>query len=138
MILDTDPVTFGTQNLSFGRPGAPLWHPGGPWGDPGDTWEHKKGDLAIPTCIFMDFRLISGPHFESFSDTVGKNMCFCSCLFPGSFFERFVGLNLDVWVPKTSIWCEMGNKNQVFMEVGILLILGSNFDVFGWLWDQFA
>ena len=65
MILDTDPVTFGTQNLSFGRPGAPLWHPGGPWGDPGDTWEHKKGDLAIQACIFIDFGWISGPHFDS-------------------------------------------------------------------------
>ena len=126
MILDTDPVTFGTQNLSFGKPGAPLWHPGGPWGDPGDTWEHKKGDLAIQACIFIDF----GHHFDSFSDTVGTNRCFFSCLFLGRFFKRFVGLNLDVWVSKTSIWCEMGNKNQVFMEVGILLILRSNFDVF--------
>ena len=131
-------VTLGAQNLSFGKPGAPLWHPGGPWGDPGDTWEHKKGDLAIQARIFIDFELISGPHFESFSDTLGKNRCLFSYFFPGSFFQRFVGLNLDVWVQKTSIWCEKGTKNQVFMEVEILLILGLNFDAFGWLWDQFA
>ena len=85
MILDTDLVAFGTQNLSFGRPGAPLWHPGGPWGDPGDTWEHKKGDLAIQACIFIDFGWISGAHFDSFSDTVGTNRRLFSCLFPGSF-----------------------------------------------------
>ena len=37
IVLDTDTVTFGAQNLSFGRPVAPLWHPGGPWDDPGDN-----------------------------------------------------------------------------------------------------
>jgi hypothetical protein len=54
MILDTDPVTFGTQNLSFGRPGAPLWQPGGPGPDPGapgsrrkETLESRLGFLSI-------------------------------------------------------------------------------------------
>ena len=46
MILDTDPVTFGTQNLSFGRPGAPLWHPGGPGADPGAPGSRRKDTLG--------------------------------------------------------------------------------------------
>ena len=91
MILDTDLVSFGTQNLSFGRPGAPLWHPGGPWGDPGDTWEHKKGDLGIQACIFIDFGWISGPHFDSFSGTLDNNRCF----FHACFQVIFV---YDCWV----------------------------------------
>ena len=46
MILDTDTVTFGAQNLSFGSPGAPLWHPGGPWDDPGAPGKTRKEILG--------------------------------------------------------------------------------------------
>ncbi len=46
MILDTDTVTFGAQNLSFGSPGAPLWHPGGPWDDPGTPGNTSKETLG--------------------------------------------------------------------------------------------
>ena len=67
---------FWYPNLSFGRPGAPLWHPGGPWDDPGDTWEHKKGDLGIQACIFIDFGWILGPHSERFSGTLDQHRVF--------------------------------------------------------------
>ena len=94
MICDPDPVTFGTQNLSFGRPGAPLWHPGGPWDDPGDTWEHKKGDLGIQACILIDFGWISGPHLESFSDTLSKNRCLFHVCFQVVFLNDLLVLIL--------------------------------------------
>ena len=145
-------VTFLTNNYDFGHGSCHFWYPKSviwqawcstlaPWGTTGrsrGTWEQKKGDLGIQAWILIDFGWISGSHFESFSVTLNQNRCFFSCLFPGHFSKRFWGLNLDVWVPKTSIWCEMGCKNQVFIEVGILLMLKLNFDVFGWPWDQFS
>ena len=116
---------------------AGLEHNLTPWGTMGrsrDSWEDTKGHLGVQTWIFIDFLWISGPHFESFSGTLNKNRCFFSCLFPGHFSKRFWGLNLDV----SSIWCERDCKNQVSIEVGILLILRLTFDVFGWPWDQFS
>ena len=62
MILDTDPVTFGTQNLSFGRPGAPLWHPGGPWADPGAPGSRRKETLGSR----LGFLLILGGFRDPF------------------------------------------------------------------------
>ena len=51
-------------------------------------------------------------------------------MFPGHVFNRFGGPDLDAWgASKPSIWCGMGCKIQFFTEVGILLILGSNFNV---------
>jgi hypothetical protein len=37
--------------------------------------------------VFIDFGLISGPNFESFSSPLDKNRCICSCLFPGRSFS---------------------------------------------------
>ena len=66
VILETDTVTFGTQNLSFGRRGASTLAPWGTMGRSRDTWEHKKGDLGVQAWIFIDFGTISGPHFGSY------------------------------------------------------------------------
>ena len=55
---------------------------------------------------------------------------FFSACFQVTFSNDFRGLNLDFWVSKPSIWCERGCKNQLFTEVGILMILVSFFDVF--------
>ena len=89
VILETDTVTFGAQNLSFGRPGASTFAPWGTMGRSRGTWEHKKGDLGVQAWIFIDFGWISGPHFESFSGSLDQHLCFVSCLFPGHFFKRF-------------------------------------------------
>ena len=94
------------------------------------TWEHKKGDLGIQAWIFMGFGRVSVHYFGSFSRTLDKNTCLCYACFQVTFLNDF-----GVWIwtsgdSKPSIWCEMGCKNQLFTEVGILMILGSFFDVF--------
>ena len=86
VILETDTIIFGTQNLPFGRPGASTLAPWGIMERSRGTWGLKKGNLGAQAWLFIDFGLISGPHFESFSDSLDENMCFFQCLFPGHFF----------------------------------------------------
>ena len=80
VILETETVSFGAQNLSFGRPGASTLAPWGTMGRSRDTWEHKKGDIGVQAWIFIDFGS-SG----SFLGILDKIRCLCSCLFPGNF-----------------------------------------------------
>ena len=47
VILETDMVTFGSQNLSFGMPGASTLAPWGTMGRSRGTWGLKKGDLGV-------------------------------------------------------------------------------------------
>ena len=89
LILETDIVTFGAQNQSFGMLCASTLAPWGTMGRSRGTWGLKKGDLGVQAWIFIDFCLISGPHFESFSGPLDQNWCLFSCLFPGHFFKRF-------------------------------------------------
>ena len=74
VIMERDTVIFGAQNLSFGRPGASTFAPWGNMGRSRGTWEHKKGDLGVQAWIWIsiDFGLILGPHFESFSGTLDQ------------------------------------------------------------------
>jgi hypothetical protein len=67
LILETDIVTSGAQNQSFGMPGASTLAPWGTMGRSRGTWGPKKGDDGVQACVFIDFGLISGPHFDSFS-----------------------------------------------------------------------
>jgi hypothetical protein len=76
----------------------------------GDLGIHE-GHLGVQAWIFIDFGWISGPHFESFSGTLDQNRYFFSCLFPGDFFKRFWGMNLDFW----------GFKNNYFVWEGLQL-----------------
>ena len=80
LILETDIVTFGVQNQSFGMPGASTLAPWGTMGRSRGTWGLKKGDLGVQAWIFIDFELISGPHFERFSGTLDPNSIFCFML----------------------------------------------------------
>ena len=94
------------------------------------TWGLKKGDLGVQACIFIDFKLISGPHFESFSIPLESNRCLFSGLFPGHFFKRFWGLNLDAWgFINKHLVLEVLQKPSV-TEVGILMILRLICEVF--------
>ena len=56
-------TNFCVKKLTFGRPVAP-WET---MGRSRGTWEHKKGDLGVQAWVFIDFGLISGAHFDSFS-----------------------------------------------------------------------
>ena len=89
VILEMDTVTCGTQNLSFGRPGASTLALLQTMGRSRGTWEHKKGDLGIQALIFIDFGMISGPHFDSFSGTLDQNMCLCHACFQVTFLNHF-------------------------------------------------
>ena len=89
MILETDMVTFGAQNLSFGMPGASTLAPWGTMGRSRGTWEHKKGDLGVQAWIFIDFEWISGPHFASFSGTLGNIRGFFHVCFQVISFNDF-------------------------------------------------
>ena len=85
VILEMNLVIFCAQNLTFGRPVAP-WET---MGRSRGTWEHKKGDLGIQALIFIDFGMISGPHFDSFSGTLDQNMCLCHACFQVTFLNHF-------------------------------------------------
>ena len=76
LILVTDIVIFGAQNQSFGMPGASTLAPWGTMGRSRGTWGLKKGDLGVQAWIFIDFELISGSHFESFSGPLDQNTLF--------------------------------------------------------------
>ena len=76
LILETDIVTFGAQNHSFGMPGASTLAPWGTMARSRGTWGLKKEDLGVQAQIFIDFGLISGPHFASFSGPLDKNRFF--------------------------------------------------------------
>ena len=86
LILETDIGTFGAQNQSFGMPGASTLAPWGTMGRSRGTWEHKKGDLGVQAWIFIDFGLISGFHFESFSGPLDQNRCVFFMLVSKSLF----------------------------------------------------
>ena len=59
LVLVPKPIVWQACCLHFGILGA--------LGRSRSTWEHKKGDLGVQALIFIDFELISGAHFESFS-----------------------------------------------------------------------
>ena len=90
MILDTDPVTFGTQNLSFGRPGAPLWHPGGPGADPGAPGSRRK-------------------------DTLGSRLGFLSIL--GGFRDPFLIAFWEPWT-KMSVFVMLVSRSHFVVILG--------------------
>jgi hypothetical protein len=90
MILDTDPVTFGTQNLSFGRPGAPLWHPGGPGADPGAPGSRRK-------------------------DTLGSRLGFLSIL--GGFRDPFLRAFWETWT-KLSVFVMLVSRSHFVLILG--------------------
>ena len=85
LILETDIVTFGVQNQSFGMLGASTLAPWGTMGRSRGTWGLRKGDFGVQALIFIDFGLISGPHFDCFSGPLEQNWCFFSSLFPDHF-----------------------------------------------------
>ena len=85
LILETDIVTFGAQNQSFGMPGASTLAPWGTMGRSRGTWGFRKGDFGVQAWIFIDFGLISGPHFESFSVTLDKQRVFFDACFHVTF-----------------------------------------------------
>ena len=76
IVLETDTVIFGPQNLSFGRPGACTLAPWGTMARSRGAWEHKNKDLGVQAWIFIDFGWISGPHFESLSGYLGPTFVF--------------------------------------------------------------
>ena len=94
-------VTFLTNNYDFGHGSGHFWYPKpviwqawcstlAPWGTMGRSRGHlgaQERRPCDPGLHFIDFGWISGPHFDSFSDTVGTNRRLFSCLFPGSFFK---------------------------------------------------
>ena len=87
--------------LSLGRSGASILVPWGailaPWEHPGGPWEQQARHLGVRNRIFIDFGEISGPPFESFSDTAGENPCFFLCSFSCHFLHGFLHQNLDRW-----------------------------------------
>ena len=90
LILETDIVTFGPQHQSFGMPGASTLAPWGSMGRSRGTWGLKKGDFGVQARIFIDFGLISGSHFESFSGPLDQNQCFLM-LVSRLFFQKILG-----------------------------------------------
>ena len=57
-------LSYLVTNVLCGAVAAAL----APWGAiarSGGTLEHKKGDAGIQDCSSVDFRLISGSHFEN-------------------------------------------------------------------------
>ena len=63
-----DIVSSGSQTYRLASLLPSLWHPGGPWDDP--------GDLGVQAWIFIDFRLIWGIHFDSFSGLLDQKKHF--------------------------------------------------------------
>jgi hypothetical protein len=62
---ETDIVIFGAKPVIWQACCLTL----ASWGSLGrsrGTLEHKKGDLGVQAWVFIDFRSISGPCFESF------------------------------------------------------------------------
>ena len=113
-------------NLSFGAPGASTLASWGRWDDPGArrlvTGEHKKGHFGLQALVFIDWGLIRGLHAESVSGTLDQQM-----LVSRFVFQRVCGLNLDVWGSKSVVWYQKFCENQLFAEIGILLISVSFF-----------
>ena len=98
--VGADSVKFGAPNVSFGMLGAPnlaLW---GPSSDAGGHGSTQKETLGVQAWISIEFGRISGPPFGRFWPTLGQQLCFLACVFAGHVFERFGGLNLDVWVSR--------------------------------------
>ena len=65
VILGTDVVSFGPENVSFGTLVASALATWGTIERSQGTSEHKKGDLGVLTWIFIDLGSISGSNFES-------------------------------------------------------------------------
>ena len=67
-------VPLGAKNISLGMPASTST----PWTTIERSkvaWEHKKGDLGVRACIFIDLKGIWGHHFGSFWGTVDQYVC---------------------------------------------------------------
>ena len=61
------------------------------------TWEHTEGDLGIPGLDFHRFGRAFGAAIWTFLVNFGTTIFFLACVLAGHVFQRFWGVNLDVW-----------------------------------------
>ena len=81
-------VSFGAQTYRL-KPAASTLASWGALGRSRSTWEHKRGDLGVQAWIFIDFGLISGVHFESFTVPLDQNNIFVRACFQVIFLIDF-------------------------------------------------
>ena len=99
-----------------------------------DRLGFKTNTFADRGPFVIDF---GTPLWQLLGDLGSKYVFFVPAAFQVTFLNDF-----RVWIwtsgaPETRIWCERCCKNDFFADVGILLNLGSNIDVFWWPWDNF-
>ena len=97
--------------------------------------QHNGAFRFLAAQVSIDFGEISGPPFVSFWLSLEQQLCFLACVFAGNVFQRFWGLNVDVWCSRIKhlVWDVL--QEPTFRYVGIMLILVSFLHGFRWLWD---
>ena len=136
VILETDTVVFGAQNLTFGGLVPPLLHPGWPCDDPGAPGSTRKEVLGSRLWFLSIWGGFRDLILRAFRRPLTNFCVFFHACFQVTFANDFRVWIWTSWAPETRIWCEKCCKNQLFPEVWILMISGSTFSVFRVPWEQ--
>ena len=72
----TDIAYLWYPNLSYGQPGASTLASWGTLGRSRGMWEHNTRHFGVQAVTWLDLGQIDGSHFQSFPDTLDKQMCF--------------------------------------------------------------